>query len=101
MAAGPAALTTDPTRFDRIVEILSHYPEVDDDQCEELILFLQKAPALDNALLTSIPEIRPKLEAVRKDHKREFGFGLRHAVLVGLLLLGLAASGAMLWDAAL
>lgn len=99
MAGSTAAAATDPARFERVLQSLSRYPDVDEAERRELILFLKKAPALDNALLKSIPEMQPKLAQLKQDHPKEFGVGPGHFAFGLLLLVLFVALVFFLWDA--
>lgn len=89
---------TDKAQYQHVVEILHRYPDIDEEDRRLVLHLIQKAPALDNALLTSIDEIRPKLKAFRLDHRKELGPKFSHYLTVISLLILAAISIHSLWD---
>lgn len=98
MATRTMNAATDPERFDEVVAILSRYPAIDESERAHLLHFLRKAPALDNALLTSVSEVQAQLAAFRHDHRQHFEIGVREYALLALGLLALMLTCILLWD---
>jgi hypothetical protein len=93
------ALSSDPDTMLRIETLIARYPDLAQEEEQEVLTFLKRAPALDTALLTTVDEIRPQLDRFKEDHKRHFGLSPRDYAALFMLMLCLAAVCAWLWDA--
>lgn len=98
MAAKTMNAATDPEWFGETVAILSRYPEIAESDRQDVLRFLRKAPALDNALLTCVSEVQAQLAAFRQDHRRDLEPGSRAYALLVVAVLALVAICILLWD---
>ena len=55
----------------RVAQLLSHYPELTDEDVAEIVEFLRTGRHLDIGLLTADDELRPKLDAFMHEHKQQ------------------------------
>ena len=76
-----------------IAGYLQRYPDISDDELIDLISGYRQLSNLDIAFMLSDPNVAPKLERFRAEHKRHTRepFG-NYAVLLGLAVVGLALS---------
>jgi len=82
------------SRADRMSNLLRRYPEIEDQERQELLNFLTRGPQEEIVDVTRLQGLEPRYEAFRKDHPREFSSGLRGwlpmILLIAVALLGVA-----------
>jgi len=82
--------TQDPGHQDyhRISDLLVRYPNVSDDEADQILAFLKGGRYFDVGLLTSNSRLNPSLDAFLKDHRSHFQVepGRAEAVL-GVVIL--------------
>jgi hypothetical protein len=61
----------DPHNAERIADYLRRYPAISDPERTDLIGGFRQLSNLHIALMLSDPQVAPKLERFRSDHKRE------------------------------
>jgi hypothetical protein len=86
----PASKDGDPDPRDsrRIAGYLRRYPSISDPERIDLIGGFRQLSNLDIALLLSDPEIAPKLQLFRADHKRDTRLPFRdYGALLVLIIL--------------
>lgn len=91
--------TADSEWFQRVRDLIGDYPDIDRSEAEDILHFLKKGPAIDNALLSSAEDIRPQLERFRADHCKELGPRLRTYAIMATLVALFVIAVILLWDA--
>ena len=75
-----------------ITQLLRRYPDLEPAETKRLVEGFRKLPILDVALMTADEQMRPRLDAFRRDYKRELRPPLWHYVLALALPSTLAAT---------
>lgn len=86
-------------RMARIEALLRRYPELTDDEIQELLLFVRKGPALELGLLSGNDELKPRLDRVRADHHGAFAIGMKEIAVIAALVAVIVLAIVLLWDA--
>jgi hypothetical protein len=82
-----------------IEELLAKYPNLNDEENSKILEFLTNAPGLETALLTCNEDIRSQLESFKADHRSELGFGPKEYLLLACILISIAITVYLSWDA--
>lgn len=71
----------------RASELLFRYPDIDDNELQELRVFYTTAPAIDTALLTCDPALIPKIMQFETEQKAFLKRRTPLGLLIGIILL--------------
>jgi hypothetical protein len=82
---------------DRIATLLGRYPNVSDEEREEILAFMKEGRHLEIGLLTSNGKVRPQLDAFMEEHKRHFRIGAADLTKLFVVFAILATVSWLVW----
>ena len=77
-----------PELRQRMEHLLRLYPDISQEETEELLTFLRSGPHLDVGLVTGEEEFREKVRDIRTRYRGEFRLKLRESILFVALIIG-------------
>lgn len=92
------SVAVDADRLAQIESLLSQYPNLNQDERQQILQFLRKAPILDRGLLTGNQSVAWALEAFRHDHDKELSLGWREFLMVAAVAVLFLIVVAFLWN---
>lgn len=85
------ALAADPAEarrgHERVIELISRYPDLSKPQLEQAIGLFSRLQAFDIALMMSDDELAPKLERFCSDHRKRVGASVPDILVVCALVI--------------
>lgn len=91
------SVPVDPGRLAQVETLLKRYPDLVQNERQEIIQFLRKGRLRDRGLLTSNQSISGELEAFRNDHDKELSLGFGEFVAIALIIVLTGAAAVGLW----
>ena len=91
------SVPVDPGRLAHMESMLKKYPDLVQNERQEIIRFLRTGRLRDRGLLTSNQSISDELEAFRNDHDRELSLSWGELFAIALMIMLSVAAAAFLW----
>jgi len=91
------SVAVDPKRLAHMESLLKRYPDLVQNERQEIIQFLRTGRLRDRGLLTSNQSISDELEAFRNDHERELSLSWGEFFVIALIIMLAVAAAASIW----
>ena len=91
------SVPVDPGRLAQVESLLKRYPDLVQNERQEIIQFLQKGRLRDRSLLTTNQSISDELEAFRNDHDKELSLSGGEFFMIASIIMLTVAAAASLW----
>lgn len=91
------SVPVDPGRLAQVESLLKRYPDLVQNERQEILLFLRKGRLRDRGLLTANQSISDELEAFRNDHDRELSLSWGEFFVIALIIMLAVVAAASLW----
>lgn len=95
----PPLAAGNEARYRRVCELLTRYPNIEEEEKTEIASFLRRGPIIDIGRLTGADELAPQLASFRANERRRLGLQVRDYLIVGVALIIVAVLCLLMWDA--
>lgn len=74
-------------RMDRMEKLLRRHPQISEEECRELILFLTRGAHMEVGMVSGRDGLAPRLAAFRRLHARHFRPGVTAQILFAIAIV--------------